>query len=158
VEFKHKEVAAIAAEAMNNYLMLSKILKVHVMPSSDLHPKMYPPSALPLRPFLSHGRCCTTPASGGVGREHTQPHTTTRRALPRMHACHACADVPVWALDVCCGEQSLGSNSEPDQLVVGWMGEMGEKPALVDDVRHNTYTDLIRILLWEFAENVHAPL
>lgn len=40
VEFKHKEVAAIAAEAMNNYLMLGKILKVHVMPTKDLHPKM----------------------------------------------------------------------------------------------------------------------
>lgn len=41
IEFKFPEVASIAAEAMNNYMMFGKILKVHVMPNKDLHPKMF---------------------------------------------------------------------------------------------------------------------
>eukprot|EP00238_Polyblepharides_amylifera_P009759 CAMPEP_0196579098 /NCGR_PEP_ID=MMETSP1081-20130531/17645_1 /TAXON_ID=36882 /ORGANISM="Pyramimonas amylifera, Strain CCMP720" /LENGTH=194 /DNA_ID=CAMNT_0041898561 /DNA_START=274 /DNA_END=858 /DNA_ORIENTATION=+ len=41
IEFKHPEVASIAAESMNNYLMLGKILKAHVMPVDKLHEKMF---------------------------------------------------------------------------------------------------------------------
>jgi len=41
VEFESKEVAEIAAEAMNNYLMFNKVLKCHVIPREKLHPQTF---------------------------------------------------------------------------------------------------------------------
>ena len=41
VEFKDKEVAQIAAETMNNYLMFNKILKCHCIPKEKLHPATF---------------------------------------------------------------------------------------------------------------------
>jgi len=38
VEFKHPSVAKIAAETMDNYLLFGKVLKVKVVPPSELHP------------------------------------------------------------------------------------------------------------------------
>ena len=38
VEFKDQEVAKIAAETMNNYLMFNKILKCHLIPKEKLNP------------------------------------------------------------------------------------------------------------------------
>ena len=37
VEFENVEVARIAAETMNNYLMFNKILKCHLIPKEKLH-------------------------------------------------------------------------------------------------------------------------
>ena len=41
VEFKDKEVAQIAAETMNNYLMFNKILKCQLIPKEKLHPATF---------------------------------------------------------------------------------------------------------------------
>ena len=41
VEFQSPEVAAIAAEAMDNYMMFKQKLKVHVIKSADLHPLLF---------------------------------------------------------------------------------------------------------------------
>ena len=41
VEFAHAEVAAIAADAMNGYLMFKQALKCHVMKKDDVHPKLF---------------------------------------------------------------------------------------------------------------------
>jgi nucleolar protein 15 len=41
IEFKDKEVAQIAAETMNNYLMFNKILKCHLIPKDKLHPATF---------------------------------------------------------------------------------------------------------------------
>lgn len=38
IEFADVEVAKIAAETMNNYLMFNKILKCHLIPKEKLHP------------------------------------------------------------------------------------------------------------------------
>ena len=38
VEFKHPSVAKIAAETMDNYLLCGSVLKVKVVPPSELHP------------------------------------------------------------------------------------------------------------------------
>lgn len=37
VEFQDEDVAKIAAETMNNYLMFNKVLKCHVIPKEQLH-------------------------------------------------------------------------------------------------------------------------
>ncbi|KAK3283174.1 hypothetical protein CYMTET_9116 [Cymbomonas tetramitiformis] len=49
LEFAHAEVAPIAAEAMNNYLMFQKILKCHVVPTEDLHPNLFKGADRPFR-------------------------------------------------------------------------------------------------------------
>mmetsp|Transcript_19548 Transcript_19548/g.54370 ORF Transcript_19548/g.54370 Transcript_19548/m.54370 type:complete len:216 (-) Transcript_19548:50-697(-) len=41
VQFTHPEVARIAAEAMDGYLMFKQALKCHVMKVSDVHPEMF---------------------------------------------------------------------------------------------------------------------
>lgn len=41
VEFQNDEVAKIAAETMNNYLMFNKVLKCHVIPSDQVHKEMF---------------------------------------------------------------------------------------------------------------------
>ena len=41
VEFKDKDVAQIAADTMNNYLMFNKILKCHLIPKDKLHPATF---------------------------------------------------------------------------------------------------------------------
>ena len=41
VEFQSPEVAAIAAEAMDNYMMFKQKLKVHVVKTADLHPLLF---------------------------------------------------------------------------------------------------------------------
>ncbi len=38
IEFADKDVAQVAAETMNNYLMFNKILKCHLIPKEKLHP------------------------------------------------------------------------------------------------------------------------
>jgi len=43
VEFLHKDVAQVAAETMNGYLMFEKILKVHVVPTEKVHYDMFGP-------------------------------------------------------------------------------------------------------------------
>ena len=41
VEFAHADVAAIAADAMNGYLMFKQALKCHVMKKADVHPQLF---------------------------------------------------------------------------------------------------------------------
>lgn len=41
VEFQDEEVARIAAETMNNYLMFNKVLKCHVIPRDQVHKEMF---------------------------------------------------------------------------------------------------------------------
>ncbi|CAF0773206.1 unnamed protein product [Brachionus calyciflorus] len=41
VQFENKEVAEIAAQTMNNYLMFNKLLKCHVIPKEKLHPETF---------------------------------------------------------------------------------------------------------------------
>eukprot|EP01086_Lenisia_limosa_P010033 TRINITY_DN3387_c0_g1_i1.p1 TRINITY_DN3387_c0_g1~~TRINITY_DN3387_c0_g1_i1.p1 ORF type:complete len:240 (+),score=72.60 TRINITY_DN3387_c0_g1_i1:129-848(+) len=41
VEFADTNVAQIAAETMDNYLMFEKVLKCHVVNPEDVHPKMF---------------------------------------------------------------------------------------------------------------------
>lgn len=41
LQFASKEVARIAAEAMNNYLMFDKILRCEFVPEETLHPKLW---------------------------------------------------------------------------------------------------------------------
>ena len=41
IEFADKDVAQIAAETMNNYLMFNKILKCHVIPKEKIHPDTF---------------------------------------------------------------------------------------------------------------------
>ena len=48
IEFESKEVAEIAAETMNNYLMFNKILKCHVIPKEKLHKMTFKNAKKPL--------------------------------------------------------------------------------------------------------------
>jgi nucleolar protein 15 len=41
VEFGDKDVAQIAADTMNNYLMFNKVLKCHVIPAERVHPDTF---------------------------------------------------------------------------------------------------------------------
>lgn len=41
VQFENKQVADIAAETMNNYLMFNKLLKCHSIPHEKLHPETF---------------------------------------------------------------------------------------------------------------------
>jgi nucleolar protein 15 len=41
VQFADKDVAQIAADTMNNYLMFNKILKCHVIPKERIHPDTF---------------------------------------------------------------------------------------------------------------------
>lgn len=41
VEFQDEDVARIAAETMNNYLMFNKVLKCHVIPRDQVHKEMF---------------------------------------------------------------------------------------------------------------------
>ncbi|XP_065666605.1 MKI67 FHA domain-interacting nucleolar phosphoprotein-like isoform X2 [Hydra vulgaris] len=41
VQFANEDVAKIAAEAMNNYLMFNKLLKCQFVPNEKLHPKVW---------------------------------------------------------------------------------------------------------------------
>eukprot|EP00951_Prasinocladus_malaysianus_P014010 scaffold106480_cov46-Prasinocladus_malaysianus.AAC.2 len=41
VQFANKEVAKIAAEAMDGYLMFKQALKCHVMKEADVHPEIF---------------------------------------------------------------------------------------------------------------------
>lgn len=41
VQFESREVADIAAETMNNYLMFNKLLKCHSIPHEKLHPETF---------------------------------------------------------------------------------------------------------------------
>ena len=41
VEFQSAEVAAIAAEAMDNYIMFKQKLKVNVVKAADIHPQLF---------------------------------------------------------------------------------------------------------------------
>jgi nucleolar protein 15 len=41
VEFEYDEVAKIAAETMNNYLMFGKLLKCNHIPSDEVHPYLF---------------------------------------------------------------------------------------------------------------------
>lgn len=41
VEFQSPEVAAIAAEAMDNYMMFKQKLRVKVVKSADVHPQLF---------------------------------------------------------------------------------------------------------------------
>ena len=41
VEFQSPEVAAIAADAMDNYMMFKQKLKVHVVKNADIHPLLF---------------------------------------------------------------------------------------------------------------------
>eukprot|EP00899_Mesostigma_viride_P023514 jgi/Mesvir1/4347/Mv02431-RA.1 len=41
IEFENPDVAAIAADAMNNYLMFSKMLQVRLVPPSQVHPRLF---------------------------------------------------------------------------------------------------------------------
>lgn len=51
VQFENKEVAEIAAETMNNYLMFNKLLKCHVIPKEKLHPDTFKNAKKILRTF-----------------------------------------------------------------------------------------------------------
>mmetsp|Transcript_18440 Transcript_18440/g.54725 ORF Transcript_18440/g.54725 Transcript_18440/m.54725 type:complete len:245 (+) Transcript_18440:2-736(+) len=50
VEFAHAEVASIVAQAMNGYLMFTKILVCQVVPDEQLHPNMFKGSGKPFTP------------------------------------------------------------------------------------------------------------
>lgn len=41
IEFADEEVARIAADTMNNYLMFNKVLKCHVIPKEQVHKEMF---------------------------------------------------------------------------------------------------------------------
>ena len=41
VEFSSKEVAAIAGEAMDGYMMFSQKLSVNVVPQKEIHPQLF---------------------------------------------------------------------------------------------------------------------
>ncbi|ESO90175.1 hypothetical protein LOTGIDRAFT_75658, partial [Lottia gigantea] len=41
VEFEDVDVAEIAAETMNNYLMFERLLKCELLPSDKLHPALF---------------------------------------------------------------------------------------------------------------------
>lgn len=41
IEFVDKEVARIAAETMNNYLMFNKVIKCQVIPKEKIHPDTF---------------------------------------------------------------------------------------------------------------------
>jgi nucleolar protein 15 len=41
LQFKHAEVAAIAAEAMNGYMMFGQMLKCHTIKREDVHTEMF---------------------------------------------------------------------------------------------------------------------
>ncbi|CAL8463903.1 g3438 [Coccomyxa elongata] len=41
LEFQYPEVAAVAAEAMDGYMMFKQKLSVHVMPAKDVHPDLW---------------------------------------------------------------------------------------------------------------------
>jgi len=74
VEFQFPQVAVIAAEAMNNYLMNGKILKVHVMPDEDLHDKM----------MIGSNRKFTKVPRGKVEREKRDQERTEDQKKERM--------------------------------------------------------------------------
>mmetsp|Transcript_26205 Transcript_26205/g.49786 ORF Transcript_26205/g.49786 Transcript_26205/m.49786 type:complete len:250 (-) Transcript_26205:2203-2952(-) len=67
VEFKYPEVAEIAAESMNKYLMFGKILVAHVMPQKDLHDQM----------FVGCNRAFVKVPMGKVAREKRERERTT---------------------------------------------------------------------------------
>jgi len=50
VEFKYKEVAKIAADSMNNYLMFDKIVKCEVVPAEKCTPAVFKGKIRPHRP------------------------------------------------------------------------------------------------------------
>lgn len=50
LEFRHEEVAKVAADTMNNYLMYRQILKCEFMPAEKVHPDTFKNSHRPFRP------------------------------------------------------------------------------------------------------------
>lgn len=60
VEFSSKEVAAIAGEAMDGYMMFSQKLSVNVVPQKEIHPQLFKGAPRtrayrPLKPFVLQG-------------------------------------------------------------------------------------------------------
>lgn len=41
VEFRHKDVAKVAADSMNNYLFFNSILKCELLPDEKVHPELF---------------------------------------------------------------------------------------------------------------------
>mmetsp|Transcript_38641 Transcript_38641/g.84034 ORF Transcript_38641/g.84034 Transcript_38641/m.84034 type:complete len:218 (-) Transcript_38641:124-777(-) len=74
VEFQYPQVAEIAAEAMNNYLMHGKILKVHLVPDSGLHDEM----------FHGANRKFTKVPKGKVEREKRDKERTPAQQKARL--------------------------------------------------------------------------
>lgn len=54
VEFSSKEVAAIAGEAMDGYMMFSQKLSVNVVPLAEIHPQLF--KGAHLEGWITHGR------------------------------------------------------------------------------------------------------
>jgi len=50
LEFKHEEVAKVAADTMNNYLMYRQLLKCEFVPGDKLHPDTFKNCHRPFRP------------------------------------------------------------------------------------------------------------
>merc|ERR1712198_511982 len=49
LEFRHEEVAKVAADTMNNYLMYRQILKCEFIPADKLHPETFKNCHRPFR-------------------------------------------------------------------------------------------------------------
>lgn len=50
IEFKHEEVAKVAADTMNNYLMYRQLLKCEFVPAEKVHPETFKNSHRPFDP------------------------------------------------------------------------------------------------------------
>jgi len=50
IEFKHEEVAKVAADTMNNYLMYRQLLKCEFIPAEKVHPETFRNSHRPFDP------------------------------------------------------------------------------------------------------------
>lgn len=49
IQFQSPEVAAIAAEAMNGYMLFTQKLMCHVLPKSKVHPEMFKGATRPFK-------------------------------------------------------------------------------------------------------------
>jgi len=71
LEFRHEEVAKVAADTMNNYLMYRQILKCEFVPADKVHPETFKNAHRPFR----------MPTGAAKSRErHNAPKTEKKQA------------------------------------------------------------------------------
>ncbi|CAK9296486.1 unnamed protein product [Gordionus sp. m RMFG-2023] len=81
IEFDDENVAKIAAETMNNYLMFDKILKCEFRPNNEMHPKLFKGASKLFKPFK-------TPFKSKNQYNASKPLKTLERSFKKSFKTH----------------------------------------------------------------------